>query len=129
VATSTFGGGGGTKVFCSQALNIAKADMTNAIREAVAALCKREDFIAVPQLRSASVQRNAIYSRRRRLLKRRSVTPLIARLHLQWNRKPKMICFLGRVERELPAITAEGMRKKVYSKQFNKKDLLRCSTR
>jgi hypothetical protein len=50
VATSTFGGGGGTKVFCSQALNMVNADMTNAIREAVAASCKREDLMPVPQL-------------------------------------------------------------------------------
>jgi hypothetical protein len=78
MATSTFGGGGGTKVFCSQALSIVKADMTNAIREAVAALCKREDFIAVPRLRSKSEKdayRNAIYFRTRRLSKRLSVTP------------------------------------------------------
>ena len=78
VATSTFGGGGGTKVFCSQALSMTEADKTNAIRVAGAALCKREDFIAVPQLRSASdkdAQRNAIYFKGRRLLKRRSVTP------------------------------------------------------
>ncbi|WP_244562439.1 hypothetical protein [Bradyrhizobium lablabi] len=36
-ATSTFGGGGGTKLFCSQALNATHANMTKAIREAAAA--------------------------------------------------------------------------------------------
>jgi hypothetical protein len=50
VATSTLGGGGGTKVFCSQALKAAAADMTKAMREAAAALCKRENIIPVPQL-------------------------------------------------------------------------------
>jgi hypothetical protein len=45
VATSTFGGGGGTKVFCSQALNAANADKANAARKAMTALCKREDLI------------------------------------------------------------------------------------
>jgi hypothetical protein len=30
---------------CSQAPNMANADMANAAREAVAALCKREDLI------------------------------------------------------------------------------------
>jgi ABC-type uncharacterized transport system YnjBCD ATPase subunit len=31
-ATSTFGGGGATKLFCSQALKLTKADMTKAER-------------------------------------------------------------------------------------------------
>ncbi|WP_247509302.1 hypothetical protein [Bradyrhizobium sp. 157] len=38
-ATSTFGGGGGTKVFCSQALKIAIAAIAKAARQAAAPLC------------------------------------------------------------------------------------------
>jgi len=44
-ATSTFGGGGGTKLFCSQALNAANANMTKAIRESMAAPCLARPFI------------------------------------------------------------------------------------
>ena len=55
-----FGGGGGTKLFCSQALDATHANMTNRIREIAAALClpmpfilanagERVGFIAVPQ--------------------------------------------------------------------------------
>jgi hypothetical protein len=33
-ATSTFGGGGGTKLFCSHALNAPEANMAKAMREA-----------------------------------------------------------------------------------------------
>jgi hypothetical protein len=82
VATSTFGGGGGTKVFCSQALNTANADMTNARREAVAALYKRKDFITVPQLQLFQY---------RRLIEEAFRIPLIAIIRLQWNPKPKMM--------------------------------------
>jgi hypothetical protein len=39
VATSTFGGGGWTKVFCSQALNIPIATIANAARRTEAAPC------------------------------------------------------------------------------------------
>jgi hypothetical protein len=48
IPTSTFGGGGGTKLFCSQALNPANANMTNTIREKAAHAGERFDFIAVP---------------------------------------------------------------------------------
>jgi hypothetical protein len=79
MATSTFGGGGGTKVFCSQALNnMAKADMINAIREAVAALCKREDFIPLPQLHLSKKRRLLkchLFQKKTRLSKRLSVAP------------------------------------------------------
>jgi hypothetical protein len=37
--TSTFGGGGGTKLFCSQALSATNADMAKTILETAAALC------------------------------------------------------------------------------------------
>jgi hypothetical protein len=49
-ATSTFGGGGGTKLFCSQALNATHANMTKTLRGTATALCKREGIIAVPQI-------------------------------------------------------------------------------
>jgi hypothetical protein len=59
-ATSTFGGGGGTKLFCSQALNATNAVMAKATRQALAARAraapwsllhagKRVGFISVPQ--------------------------------------------------------------------------------
>ncbi|WP_312016059.1 hypothetical protein [Bradyrhizobium sp. JYMT SZCCT0428] len=38
-ATSTFGGGGGTKVFCSQALKTPNAAMAKTARHAMAPLC------------------------------------------------------------------------------------------
>ena len=58
--TSTFGGGGGTKVFCSQPLSAANANMTKAICETAMAPClmrpfnaahagERAGFISVPQ--------------------------------------------------------------------------------
>jgi hypothetical protein len=40
--TSTFGGGGGTKLFCSQALNATHANSTNKLRDAVTPFCERE---------------------------------------------------------------------------------------
>src|SRR5882757_10349910 len=49
IATSTLGAGGGTKVFCSQALNAANAIVTRARRKAAEACCKRKGFISVPQ--------------------------------------------------------------------------------
>jgi hypothetical protein len=45
--TSTFGGGGGTKLFCSQALSVTNADMAKAMRETVAALCLTAPFSSV----------------------------------------------------------------------------------
>src|SRR5262245_49832806 len=54
VATSTFGGGGGTKVFCSQALKVANAIVTSVMREAVTNFCAREGFIQVPHSFSKS---------------------------------------------------------------------------
>src|ERR1700682_4239525 len=71
-ATSTFGGGGGTKLFCSQALSATNSDMAKATRETVAALGlaapfspvhagECAGFIAVPHLillqRKLSVRR------------------------------------------------------------------------
>src|ERR1700704_4389927 len=47
--TSTFGGGGGTKLFCSQALNATHANAARTIRGAATALCEREGIIPVPQ--------------------------------------------------------------------------------
>jgi hypothetical protein len=44
-ATSTFGGGGGTKLFCSQALKAMEAIMAKAIRGAATACCERVSFI------------------------------------------------------------------------------------
>jgi hypothetical protein len=45
--TSTFGGGGGTKLFCSQALSATNADMAKAILETAAALCLTAPFSPV----------------------------------------------------------------------------------
>jgi hypothetical protein len=48
--TSTLGGGGGTKLFCSQALNATLANRAKNIREAVTPFCEREGIIIpVPQ--------------------------------------------------------------------------------
>jgi hypothetical protein len=57
--TSTFGGGGGTKLFCSQPVSAANADSTKTIRPPARALCprlpfspaqpdEREGFISLP---------------------------------------------------------------------------------
>jgi hypothetical protein len=45
--TSTFGGGGGTKLFCSQALSATNADIAKAILETAAALCLTAPFSLV----------------------------------------------------------------------------------
>ncbi|WP_249779347.1 hypothetical protein [Bradyrhizobium sediminis] len=42
--TSTFGGGGGTKLFCSQALNVTSANSAKAARQAPVTLCHRPSF-------------------------------------------------------------------------------------
>jgi hypothetical protein len=42
--TSTLGGGGGTKLFCSQALNATEANVTKAIREAMAVRSRTISF-------------------------------------------------------------------------------------
>jgi hypothetical protein len=47
--TSTFGGGGGTKLFCSQALNATHANMTKKKRDMATVFSKREGIIPVPQ--------------------------------------------------------------------------------
>jgi hypothetical protein len=95
MATSTFGGGGGTKVFCSQALNnMAKADMINAIREAVAALCKREDFIPLPQLhlsKKKTLIEVPFVSEKNARFEEAFCRALIPIIRLRWNRKPKMM--------------------------------------
>jgi hypothetical protein len=47
--TSTFGGGGGTKLFCSQALNATHANMTKKLRDTASAFCECEGMMPVPQ--------------------------------------------------------------------------------
>jgi hypothetical protein len=47
--TSTFGGGGGTKLFCSQALDATHANMTKKLRDMATLPCEREGIIPVPQ--------------------------------------------------------------------------------
>ncbi|WP_249779991.1 hypothetical protein [Bradyrhizobium sediminis] len=42
--TSTFGGGGGTKLFCSQALNVTSANSAKAARQAPVTLCRTLPF-------------------------------------------------------------------------------------
>jgi hypothetical protein len=49
--TSTFGGGGGTKLFCSQALSATHANMTKKLRDTATAFCECEGVIPVPQSR------------------------------------------------------------------------------
>jgi hypothetical protein len=83
-ATSTFGGGGGTKLFCSQALKLIDTNMTKAIRGAVAACCECVEFIFVFQqvcsVNGPSIQNPAW----RHPIK-------IATIRLQWNPKAKMM--------------------------------------
>src|ERR1700731_4625485 len=74
--TSTFGGGGGTKLFCSQPLNATNTNMAKTIREAAAMRLvlplgwmhagEREGFIPMPQLFCAreGVLRKACRGRR-----------------------------------------------------------------
>jgi hypothetical protein len=45
VATSTFGGGGGTKVFCSQAVNTIAAEASDTTRIEAAARNRKNPFI------------------------------------------------------------------------------------
>jgi hypothetical protein len=47
--TSTFGGGGGTKLFCSQALNATHANMTKKPRDTAISFCECEGIIPVSQ--------------------------------------------------------------------------------
>jgi hypothetical protein len=47
--TSTLGGGGGTKLFCSQALNATHANMTKRLRDIAHAFCECEAIILVPR--------------------------------------------------------------------------------
>ncbi|WP_249734285.1 hypothetical protein [Bradyrhizobium sp. sGM-13] len=119
-ATSTFGGGGGTKVFCSQALNIAIAASAKAARQAAAPLCaavrcdlkragEREAFILVPQ---------SVLFRKRLIRKSAFRHPMkIATIRLRRNRKAKMMRpeFFSanafktslRLKRRLPATTKD----------------------
>jgi hypothetical protein len=94
-ATSTFGGGGGTKLFCSQALKTPNAATAKTVRHAIAPPClaarcgllhdgERIGFMSVPQsfvLERLATQRNSL---RRHAIK-------IATIHLQGNPKPKMM--------------------------------------
>jgi hypothetical protein len=47
--TSTLGGGGGTKLFCSQALSATHAIMARQLRDIARAFCECEAIILVPQ--------------------------------------------------------------------------------
>jgi hypothetical protein len=78
--TSTFGAGGGTKLFCSQALDATHANMTKKLRDMATACCEREGVIAVPRCF------------RKRMGSEESFRhPSIPTILLQWNRKPKMM--------------------------------------
>ncbi|WP_354067751.1 hypothetical protein [Bradyrhizobium sp. OAE829] len=94
-ATSTFGGGGGTKVFCSQALKTPNAAMAKTARHAMAPLClkvscgllhasERSDFICVPQYVCSCKARSIQIMAFDHPIK-------IATIHLQGNPKPKMM--------------------------------------
>src|SRR5437879_879520 len=94
VVTSTFGGGGGTKVFCSQALNATAAAATDTIRVAPARRRNkttvfkfagvRACLISVPRLRVVLKQAFSQKTAVRHPMK-------IATIRLRWNRKPKMM--------------------------------------
>jgi hypothetical protein len=45
IATSTFGGGGGTKVFCSQAVSATAANMTDTLRIVALPRSRNKTFI------------------------------------------------------------------------------------
>src|ERR1700737_3205820 len=81
--TSTLGGGGGTKLFCSQALNATHANSTNKLRDAVTPFCEREGIIPVPQF--------ILFQGNKFIRKINFVRPSIATILLRWNPKPKMI--------------------------------------
>ncbi|WP_244443148.1 hypothetical protein [Bradyrhizobium sp. Ai1a-2] len=94
IATSTFGGGGGTKVFCSQPLKPTKADSRKLMRNSGAVADRtpsfnpqqadgRASFISVHQFKLAS-QRGVHPDDDCR-------DPPIATIGLQWNPKQKMI--------------------------------------
>jgi hypothetical protein len=80
--TSTFGGGGGTKLFCSQALNATHANMTKKPRDTASAFCECEGIMPVPQSYLALKQYGSEENFRR---------PWISTIPLQWNPKPKMM--------------------------------------
>jgi hypothetical protein len=96
-ATSTFGGGGGTKLFCSQALNTPNAAMAKTARHAIAPLClkvsygllhasERSDFILRASIRFV------LFCKGRSIQIVAFGHPIkIATIHLQGNRKPKMM--------------------------------------
>src|ERR1700730_15494767 len=80
--TSTFGGGGGTKLFCSQALNAPHTSTTRMTREAATAFFECDGIIPVPQC--ILFQETILFGR----LIRPSSIPTI---RLRWNPKPKMM--------------------------------------
>src|SRR5258705_2068313 len=95
--TSTFGGGGGTKLFCSQPLNATNADRAKDTRQAVATLCltalfrpmdagERIGFIPVPQFvlfaKSSFVLKNGVGHPMKRAIR---YPMTIATIRLQWN--------------------------------------------
>jgi hypothetical protein len=73
-AASTFGGGGGTKLFCSQALKPKDANMTTAARDAVKACCKCLGFISGPRFKLLQIK--AVV--RRRLSRSMDINNLLA---------------------------------------------------
>jgi hypothetical protein len=95
-ATSTFGGGGGTKVFCSQALKTPNAATAKATRQSAALFClaalfglkragEREAFIFRAPIRFFVLQKAFTEKPAFR-------HPIkIATIRLQWNPKPKMM--------------------------------------
>jgi hypothetical protein len=76
------GGGGGTKLFCSQALNATHTSRTKKLRDMATAFCKCEGIIPVPQSCLVLEKHGPEESFR---------DPSIATILLQWNRKPKMM--------------------------------------
>jgi hypothetical protein len=89
------GGGGGTKVFCSQALKIPNAARAKATRQTVAPFCPA----ALYDLKRAGERKAFIFSCPDTFFLQKAFNqksafrhPIkIATIRLQWNRKPKMM--------------------------------------
>jgi hypothetical protein len=93
-ATSTFGGGGGTKLFCSQALNATSAAMAKDPRQAAAArrLAAPRDLLQAGERAGFIPCPNPFVSKKDFNRKQGFGYPIkIATIHLQWNLKAKMM--------------------------------------
>src|SRR4051812_3977974 len=94
-ATSTFGGGGGTKVFCSQAVSARAARATDTLRIVALARSRNKTFIFEDADACACLISGLgtfLFSKRLFSQKAAARHPMkIATIRLQWNPKPKMM--------------------------------------